>query len=474
VRLPLTSTPSNIGVIDADGSFVATEAGEGEVKATYGGVTESVSIRVVNVDLKVYNGGSDLDNGEESGDEGSEVLNSDEENVGAYILVNWDDDDGDGNINNDGVWTREPIPDSEEVPSSPGDIITIEDEDTLAKLIPTIEPLPNAGTVEIEISSGVNKVKLWTASTKGRQITLIGGKKTWDFANSSEKADFQTVTKNGIWIEGIEASAAERDVTLVLRYKDSRGQEICTDTVKDTVVMLNLADGIYGWNTFFSGKWAFVSERGHTGVVVSYKGKCTANDLKNYINYRITEMHPDGIVSSRNVEDFMDELKNRTLPYWGTYTMEGISYKDRLKVIKSTNWLLNRDRRIRYVNVWDLLLPIGRLIEPLNWNRTLWTLEEEDLGLKALRCDGLIEVAYEINRIPVWGKLAWGVPDYDVTYSDAYFQEHNETSFEVSDWPRYIFPGTQCGYHAIYDGRTYGGVYWQTTFSQQRLKDPHW
>ena len=77
-------------------------------------VKDMVRMSSISVDLDIWNGGSDLDNGEAKGAEGDMVKEKDEEKIGAYLLVNWDDDDGDGKIKSDGSGFESlPVPDLE-------------------------------------------------------------------------------------------------------------------------------------------------------------------------------------------------------------------------------------------------------------------------------------------------------------------------------------------------------------------------
>ena len=99
---------------------------------------DRVKLTVVKVGLSIWNGGSDLDNGQTAGPQGDRVPDADKQTVGAYLLVNWDDDDGDGTMNADGTWATLPVPDLTK------DYVA--NEDNLAKLQPTLEPLLYTGT----------------------------------------------------------------------------------------------------------------------------------------------------------------------------------------------------------------------------------------------------------------------------------------------------------------------------------------
>lgn len=75
------------------------------------GCKDEAKYTVVKVDLDIWNGGSDLDNGQTAGSQGAQVPEDSEVSIGAYLLVNWDDDDADGTMNADGTWSALPLPD---------------------------------------------------------------------------------------------------------------------------------------------------------------------------------------------------------------------------------------------------------------------------------------------------------------------------------------------------------------------------
>ena len=48
---------------------------------------------------------------------------------------------------------------------------SVANEDNLAKLKPTVEPLLDTGSIELEVSGAdADKVKLWTQRTKGTEL----------------------------------------------------------------------------------------------------------------------------------------------------------------------------------------------------------------------------------------------------------------------------------------------------------------
>lgn len=127
------------------------------------GCKDEAKYTVVKVDLDIWNGGSDLDNGQTAGSQGAQVPEDSEVSIGAYLLVNWDDDDADGTMNADGTWSALPVPDLTEN--------SVANEDNLAKLKPTVEPLLDTGSIELEVSGAdADKVKLWTQRTKGTEL----------------------------------------------------------------------------------------------------------------------------------------------------------------------------------------------------------------------------------------------------------------------------------------------------------------
>jgi len=58
-----------------------------------------------------------------------------------------------------------------------------------------------------------------------------------------------------------------------------------------------------------------------------------------------------------------------------------------------------------------------------DWDRSSITTTE------GLRCDGVVEACCELSGCNVWDKIVSGNTHYDITASDAYRDEHNETSW---------------------------------------------
>jgi hypothetical protein len=414
---------------------------------------DEVNMTVISADLDIWNGGSDLDNGQTAGSQGSQVADADEENVGAYLLVNWDDDDADGVMNNDGTWTTLPVPDLTEN--------SVANEDNLAKLKPSLEPLLDKGTVELEVSgTDAGKVKIWTQSNKVTEVTLTSNKKTWNLANSTEKTGFQSFMSDGYWIEGTDVGTAERGVTFTLRYKDSGGLNVCNDICKSTVVMINLGNAVYRDNA-----WPWIGNRGHGALVWRYAGTCIKSDITNDVNFILIEM--DGPTDNR---DLTTITRQQDLPRYGCFRNPTISYVQRLRIIAAARELAARANNITY--------SAENTLEPVNCNGHLD-------AITALRCDGLIEACYEINGVDVWGMertpdnntVHYDIDDqadnwgYDTTWHTwsqgtnglpDNLEEHND--FDLVGWTDTLQPATQCGHVAPETAAT--------QFGQQNLCQP--
>jgi len=369
----VSELPKTLYVEGYDTSSVVRDV---ELKATYthnsGKCEDVVKLTVVKPDLAIYNGGSDLDNGEEDPGchQGGVVPEDDEEAVGAYVLVNWDDDDADGSMNVDGTWERDPVPDLTET--------YVRHEDNLSKLLPTLDPVPVLGTVELEVVGGVGKVKLWSTCWKQTELQAGSAVKTWDLSDAAQRAEFQQFGLDGIWLEGIEASDAERDVELDLRYVAPTGQTTCSDTVSATVVMINLANAVHREGTLIG-----VSARGHAALVWRFEGQLTKDNLNDDDKFLIIEMSgptDDNTLTSMTQSPGEDA--------WGCFTNPQITLVERLKILNTAKTLVAWAGNITWTGF--------KALEPVQWDGRLDS-------IRYLRCDGLVEVCYEINEIEVWG-----------------------------------------------------------------------
>ena len=359
-----------------------------------------MTIVVVEVDLDITNGGN-------AGTPGSDVSDANETSVGAYVLVNWDDDDEDD----------PPCPDLDEN--------NVTGEDNLAKLTLSISPTLTVGTLELVKQSGGTRIKIWNSSTKGTEVTDL----TWSLATETPPST--------LWVEGYAPSEAERDIELKLQYKNPGGAVVSSDSVLATNVMVNLGNAVYRENDILAHK-----PRGHSAIVYAFTGACNATELADDTKYLLIEMN--GPTSNKNLSTITNAAG---LTCFGCYTKTSISYTERLKIIANAVALVGRADDIGYC--WE------DAIEPhSDWNDTI-------AGVGSLRCDGLVEICYEMVGIDVWGKIAEGATHYDIR-NDGYEVEHNNYDWIL--WKDRLMPATQCGYES-----TYKGTSWNTTFDRQNL-----
>lgn len=438
---------------------------EGTVNGDLSVHVDKVKLSVLDVDLAVCNGGADLDNGESAGPQGQEVLDEDEEDVGAYVLVNWDDDDHDGDWDTTGDCMIAPQPDLDEVPEDPDSHIVVLNEDNLARLTPRLAGgnVFNVGIVELKIEEGVDRIRLWTAPIKGKQIQLTSDAKIWDLNNSQDREEFESAVAYGLWIEAISRSLVERDVTIRLTY--SLGSSLLmTDQIKVTCVMMNLGDAVYR-----EGAMPGMTERGHGGLVTKFNGACTQADLMDPTKYTITEVNVlaggDNVVQESASLDSITSMSGKE--YFGCYTnssADGLpetteGYTRRLKILKSAKYLTEQtDIESTRFNMFECEAERdnGSAYKTyLYWQGTL-----EDV--KAIRADGLIELTYEMNGVSVWGKkvdvdtYGYDICAYDPTSGYYNVKEHNfyrggdDPEDGEGDFWGWLAPITQCGYADTY------------------------
>ena len=140
------------------------------------------------------------------------------------------------------------------------------------------------------------------------------------------------------------------------------------------------------------------------------------------------------------------------LTCFGCYTTNPvISYEERLEVLRTAVAIIAADAS----NEIDYCLI--NAVRPGDWDDTA-------AGIDALRCDGLVEVCYEMNGINVWGEIVDSAVHYDIR-NDDYQEEHD--NFDWIWWKDRLMPATQCAHE--HDRQ---GIDWQTTFSKQDLCSP--
>ncbi|OQY03964.1 MAG: hypothetical protein B6I25_07565 [Planctomycetales bacterium 4572_13] len=394
-------------------------------------------LTLVKADLKLYNGGN-------NGSNGAEVPDVNETNLGGYLLVNWDDDNGNDK------------PDLYESTAS--------SDDDLAKIELSLLPAGLEGTVELT-GFGCN-IKIWDNQNKQNEIT----DPNWAVADMPSE----------LWIEAITPSNTERDIGLSLVYTKNN-TTIATDTVKATAVMINLGNvvGREVNNDIFA-------ERGHTSIVGKFTGTCTKGDLVDASKYTLfesdggddwwTEPGPREAslthVTARPGREFFGDLT----PFLTSYAASGLTYTNRLAILKTAKWLIEYTNNIEY-SKYDAV-----------WSEDGWDTSLPDID--KIRCDGFVEVCYELNGYNSWGLIDGGNARFPI---GVFQDEHNEWRFGddpedgEDDFWAWLMPITQIGYadtyilehYPSYSGgdfdyttNNFRGTFWDSAFVEQGLISP--
>ena len=291
-----------------------------------------------------------------------------EESPGAIIFENWDNDDDDANFQ----------PDKGES--------SVTGENDLVPIYPKLEPTMNTGTLKLEATAGGSRVKIWTTSTKGTEITLP---KTWDLATETVPAT--------LYLEGYDESTSANDIELKLGYANS-GSSICDDKLKVTVVRQNL--GVASYRSLPTIIIVLLGgDYNHTALVTGYTGKRTKVDLTNDVNWVIIEM--DG---TSCVQNTLLAHKAVASPFYGFYSIDGLPDYQRNNIVSNAQRCL-------------AMGTIGYTTAAIEGIGVSWDGSFQDI--ERLRCDGLVEVCYELADCEVWGRTGTHYLIQDFT------EEHN-------------------------------------------------
>jgi|GEM_PF-3254603 len=209
-------------------------------------ILDTIKITVIKGDMT-----GDLDlNGAVSADNASNDQKW-EQDPGAFVAVNNDDDDMDQVSDLDDGKVKQEA-------TRPGS----RDEDdlkelTLANILPA--GLQDKGKVILRRSNG--KIRVYSDKRKGDPVdngkkllwNTVGifnaesegdGKKTWDLNLPDDRAAFQGLVTSGLWVEGVEASANVKDTELVISYLPeqvaSNAAPIILDVLKITVIKIEM------------------------------------------------------------------------------------------------------------------------------------------------------------------------------------------------------------------------------------------
>jgi hypothetical protein len=148
------------------------------------------------------------------------VTEANEENPGAYVHDNVDNDNGNTSL---GL----PIADRDETDPITG-------ENDLKSAAITLEPSSLAvGQVVLKRSS--EKARVWTDPEKawGSILLLFVDQKVWDLSDEAQRTEFNDV-KSNLWVEGYLDNSTPCDLTV--EYHDPYGRLVWSDVVKYTFI----------------------------------------------------------------------------------------------------------------------------------------------------------------------------------------------------------------------------------------------
>ncbi len=291
---------------------------------------------------------------------------------------------------------------------------------------------------------------------------------SWNLSDPDDRSELQGYMTSGIWVEGIEACSVERGVIFTLRYKDSGGTEIYSESNKATVVMMNLGNAVYR-----EANPEGVKERGHGAIVFAFTGDMSRTSLLDCSKYTVAQVSGQHPNTNEDLTYQTDPESGRE--FWFCYGNAGTpnstaGYVARLKVLKVAKWLADAGNAIDFV-IYSVIDGRG-----FSWDGSL-------SDVANLRCDGFIELCYEFNGVDAWGKIVNGAAQYDIY---TYIVDHNDWIY--GDDPNQLGdsayaslnPCTQGGWvddyidehYQSYTGPNFRGTFWQTKFDRQRLVFP--
>jgi hypothetical protein len=334
-------------------------------------------LNVIKVDLDI-----DVD---DDGDKDDTDENTEDTAPGGIVFVNWDDD------NDNNICDNDPS-------ESP-----VTGENELVSIGLKIEPTLNTGTATLEATAGGSRIKIWTTATKTGSITLP---KSWNLATET--------LPDTLYVEAIEKSGSEGDTKLKLKWeKDS---VLCEDEITLTCVKINLALGAYRSPVNIG-----LSDYNHAALVTGYggtgpygidaaegSGRRTEAQLLIFSNWHILEMPGSGQPAVPST--LAGLIGQHDPPGW-----PGANHE----YLVSNPGLANRDD-LRLV-ILDNAQTVQGVVADYCWDNAVegpgddpdW---DGDINhIVNLRCDGLVEVIYELAGVQVWGR--------------------NGSNYPIQDWP---------------------------------------
>ncbi len=219
-RFELTLQPAQFGLFSAAFSAKQTATAgaanrDGQPKVLRQGVG---SIFVGFLDLAAR----DLD--------GNWVPDTGEDDPGAYVHFNVDNDDNSNNLvpNPPAPVFTPPIINAGKYPGADyaQDQVAGEEDDVKQALV-TIAPLPTTGKVRLVRGSSI--LRAWHAWNKGQAMLDFdaNNRKTWNLADEEERGDFRLEWKDSLYVEGYQ----DGTTTLELQLLDAEDNVLAHDSV---------------------------------------------------------------------------------------------------------------------------------------------------------------------------------------------------------------------------------------------------
>jgi len=138
---------------------------------------------------------------------------------GAYVVVNNDDDDRNGTVDYD-----DKIGSADEKELKKLKVLPLKPKDLLVKGNGKVVLSRSKGTVRVYSSKlkGEDNNVLWSLDTTGGlgydKDVEGNGKKTWDLSIKKDRDAFESIVKDGLWMEGRGKSSDLRDTQLTISY----------------------------------------------------------------------------------------------------------------------------------------------------------------------------------------------------------------------------------------------------------------
>jgi hypothetical protein len=268
---------------------------------------------------------------------------------------------------------------------------------------------------------------VWETANKTGPVSLP---KSWNLASETLPAT--------LYVEAIDKSSAEGDTVLNLKWEDG-GTTVCNDEITLTCVKINLALAAYRSPV---EPWPFSPDFNHAAIVSGYGGtgpygidaaegcgRRQKSQLLTLANYHIMEMPGrDQAAVASTLQGLVDQHDPTGWPGAGheyLVSNPGLASHDDLR-----NQILDNTEAVQTaVNgyCWN-----DAVEGPSNtlWNGTI-------AGIENLRCDGLVEVVYELAGVQVWGRNGMNYP------IQTYPAEHNSIGMTLD--PDRLSPIVQRG-----------------------------